>query len=199
MQREKLEDFIKLGREKLIDLSLKIINKEIWAKPEINEKDFHQIIVKSSQKRVVVLFERNLIYVPIDQSFFYNIEVEFPSEKINQSELHSGKNVKNTGFTDTFYRFNVKDQKQIDLVSKVEDPSMIMGKIVVYEDDKVFLINEGPKDPSKGGGYYKYSIDKKTGEQLQGVLNGHYVPFQRPMIDLNELDIEEEKFNYITE
>jgi len=171
---EEVQRLLVLGRDHIITIALKKLQQEVNS--NINIDDFHFIIVKASDQRILVNFGYNVLYLPKNSSYYSDILVELPSKKVSKSVASNDSN--NT----IFYKPTSEHLKIINfLMNPNETNTDIFHKGVpystttIYEEDKHYLVDFSSRNPYQGGSFSKEEIDKKT-RKVISILHGHYAP-----------------------
>ncbi len=195
---QEVQKLIDLGKAKIIELAFSQIKKQ---DADISKDDFHFISVKASNRRIIVNFGYNLIYLPINSSYYSDIKVELPSNRVSKDIISNESNNSN------YYRPTIEHINGINKALNQEDKKTDVyhkGKswsvTIIYEKEDRFLINSSAREPHRGGGYSKEEVDKKTGEVLSSLM-GQYatMPEILPRRGLNGELIEREEFININE
>lgn len=176
-----IQELKKLGKNELIDIAINIIKQKKHLGKIIYREDFDFIKVVTDNRKIIVSFERNVLYVPLYAKFYYNLEVELPSGKVKQKSNRNncyGKNGhfhKDSGvdfYSKTKFYIPTKEHtKYINLVVKAIYGSSIEIntrawdlKMTIFEENDHFYVEEKAENPnSKSSGSY-YKIHKETGE-----------------------------------
>ncbi len=171
---EEVKKLIELGRDHIIELAIDHLQKDITTK--ITKDDFHFITVKASNKRVLVNFGYNVIYLPKNTSYYSDFIVELPSRSVSKSiESNEGSNT-------TFYH---PTQEHLAVINFIKNPNgnsidvfnkgIPYSPMFIYEEEKHYLVEFSSRDPYLGGVYSTEEIHKETGKILSS-LSGHYEP-----------------------
>ncbi|MDY8138531.1 hypothetical protein [Aquimarina sp. 2201CG5-10] len=188
--QKQIKNLVDTGRDHIIQIALDEIQPKDRAK--LTQEDFHFIKVMVSDKRIMVYFGYNVIYVPKNISVYTDITVELPSRTISMSNAGSGSK-------SSFFVSTPENKKIIDFIlNAIGTDKSILKKgnrwslqMIIYEEDTTYTVDTSSRDPYLGGGFSKEEIHKETGEILS-TLSGHYEP--APIIP----GTEEEKFIEIT-
>ncbi|MFC5045814.1 hypothetical protein ACFSTE_19845 [Aquimarina hainanensis] len=180
-KRYNLQQTLRLGREKIIDIALQLIKQDRTIRPAMTIADFDFVRVMTNQRKIIVSFERNVRFVPMYAKFFYDIQVELPSGKVQLSgyrnNFYGNKGnfyeASGTGFSSKtqLYLESVDHRNIINKAMKVIYGEQVAIntyawniKMTIFEELDHYAIEEKPENPNSAykGSFYK--LRKDTGE-----------------------------------
>ncbi|MBW1295033.1 hypothetical protein [Aquimarina litoralis] len=189
---EEIKQLIASGKNHIIVLALDQLKKK--ENISFQEKDFHFVLVKASDKRILVQFGYNVMYLPKNTSYYSDIIVELPSGSISKSS-------KSNDETNTTYYY--PNKADLQTIHSIMNPDGIKKDIfnigipnpptIIKETENSYLVYFSSREPYLGGVFSEEEIDKKTGEIIS-FINGHYEPI--PI--LPDDTVHQEKFIEIT-
>ncbi|MDH7444934.1 hypothetical protein [Aquimarina sp. 2201CG14-23] len=193
-QQKEVQKLVALGRAHIISVALDQIQED--AGHTITKDDFHFITVKASDKRILVNFGYNVMYLPKNSSYYSDFVVELPSKSVSMtSESNESDHT-------VFYRPTSVHLSVINFIMDSDgrtsrdifNRGVRFSPTFIYEKEKHYLVDFSARDPYLGGGFSKEEIDKETGEVLS-TLSGHYAAAPKIPSIASE---EEEEFEEIT-
>lgn len=164
-----------LGKSKIIELAFNLIESKFPGLKIIPE-DF-EITVWANSKEVIVKFRRRVRYYPMnkkEQDFTYDLSVNLISKEIDPIESWG---------IDEFYIPTEDDLKNIKFVKESYGFPQQGFNISIYENEDSYHISV-----TNEVAYGKYYIDKITGKETIGSIQGSYIPKPFPDIAEGEID-----------
>jgi len=86
---KQVKQLIEQGRNHIIELAINELKER--ENSTVKKEDFHFILVKASDKRILVQFGYNVIYLPKNTSYYSDIIVELPSKNVSKSSESNQK------------------------------------------------------------------------------------------------------------
>ena len=173
-----------LGKSKIIELAFNLIESKFPGLKIIPE-DF-EITVWANSKEVIVKFRRRVRYYPMnkkEQDFTYDLSVNLISKEIDPIESWG---------IDEFYIPTEDDLKNIKFVKESFGFPEQGFNISISEKEDSYYIGVTNKVA-----YGKYYIDKITGKETTGSIQGSYIP--RPQADFDKRNVDTDPLTEITE
>ncbi len=182
--RNKVEKIKALGKKTIIQLAYTIINSK---KPPVNiiPHDF-KISVWGNKKEIIVKFIRQIRYIPKESeemNLYYDLSVNVISKLIDPIDFWGN---------DSFYQASKQDIKNIEFVKKHFGLPVQGFENTIHEEDEMFYIILDNEEA-----YGRYYIDKITGEEAIGSIQGSYLP--KPLPERTSKNIKEDPLIEITE
>ena len=133
--------------------------------------DAYEITTWANSKQVVVKYRRRIQFTPISRKEEH-LDYDFEVDLTNQT----------TSFEiwgmDQFYIPTPEEQAQIDFVIKAFGLPHPSFETSIYEELDTYRINQ-----SNESSFGNYTIDKITGQELEGTIQGSYTPMPDDMFD----------------
>lgn len=164
-----------LGKSMIIESGFNLIESRFRVLKIIPE-DF-EITVWANSKEVIVKFRRHVRYYTMntkEQDFTYDLAVNLISKKIDPIDFWG---------IEEFYIPTEDDLKNINFVKESFGLPQQGFNISIHEEKDHYFINLDNEQA-----YGKYYIDKITGEEKRGSLQGSYIPMPFPDIDERDKD-----------
>jgi len=176
----KIEKAKALGRDSIVKAAINII-KNKYPTLKINLSDF-EITAWSNKKNILANFKRLIKFSPLGSehaNFDYDLSINIETKEVSPIDTWGINN---------FYIPTEEDIQKIKFVKKAFNLPISGFDNAVIEKADMYVINLENEIS-----YGRYHIDKVTGEELIGSIQGSYVPNPNPDNGIEEYPLIEIK------
>ncbi|MDO6761436.1 hypothetical protein Q4566_14585 [Tamlana sp. 2_MG-2023] len=167
---ENSQNYFNLNKAELIQLATETIALK-YPDLHFNPNEYVPTVWKNS-KKVVVKFRRLICFTPLDKkddNLDYDLEVDLTNTAISPFDIWG---------MEKFYIPTSEEQKKIDFViSSFSLPHQSFTTCII-EDANVYHINIDNEQS-----FGRYVIDKTTGRECEGSIQGNYEPMPADMLE----------------
>ena len=171
--KNKTKKIIALGKASIIETAYNIIEQKLLTIKIIPED--YEITVWANQKELIVKFRRRIRYYPMNKEksgFDYDLSVNLINKEINPIDIWG---------IEKFYIPTEEDIRNVKFVKESFGFPQQGFDINIHEEKDHYFISLDNEQA-----YGKYYIDKISGEEKPGSIQGSYIP--RPFSDFDEAD-----------
>lgn len=154
----KIDSLKKLGRDSLIKLAVKKLNK-----PGFDAKAYDRIIVKATATSLVVEFSLSVKFSSATSCYYHKVAIALVGDK-------NGNNIQGDCTEPKFYKLTAEQEKKVDFVFKSINNSDEIGHVPnnKLNDETTMEISEKADhyyvEVSSWSTYSHYKIDKLSGK-----------------------------------